>query len=254
MPLVHRVVPRARPGKTIPDGVAEVREACRFPALLPLAGAQAVCMPRINARSDRRVHTSCNCTAVACLPHQPVELPLVIFRRQIAAGAAAGNSVIATPAEQTNLIGFAACRRLLHEAGLPESGAAVLFPDGATVGAALTTDPRVAGVAFTCSNRHRAPRSIVRCPHAMRRSACDRRDRRPELHDRDSSAFPNNWSRTHWPPPSPPRDSVFSRARTVRPETSPTGIGMLAGAMAELAVATRACSRPMSVRSSMSKR
>ena len=80
----------------------------------------------------------------------PWNFPLAIFLGQVSAALAAGNSVIAKPAEQTNLIGHAAVK-LLHEAGIPEGVLQFLPGDGATVGAALTKDPRVAGVAFTGS-------------------------------------------------------------------------------------------------------
>ena len=80
----------------------------------------------------------------------PWNFPLAIFAGQVAAALAAGNSVIAKPAEQTNLIAFRATQ-LLHEAGVPTSVLQLLPGDGATVGAALTKDPRVAGVAFTGS-------------------------------------------------------------------------------------------------------
>ncbi len=78
-----------------------------------------------------------------------MELPLAIFLGQVAAALAAGNSVIAKPAEQ-NLIGYYAVK-LLHDAGVPAEVVQFLPGDGATVGAALTADPRVAGVAFTGS-------------------------------------------------------------------------------------------------------
>ena len=68
----------------------------------------------------------------------------------MAAALAAGNSVIAKPAEQTTLIGFEAVQ-LLHQAGIPAEVLQYLPGDGATVGAALTADARVAGVAFTGS-------------------------------------------------------------------------------------------------------
>ncbi len=58
--------------------------------------------------------------------------------------------MIAKPAEQTTLIGYAAVK-LLHDAGVPADVLQFLPGDGATVGAALTKDPRVAGVAFTGS-------------------------------------------------------------------------------------------------------
>ncbi|MGH8499776.1 MAG: L-glutamate gamma-semialdehyde dehydrogenase, partial [Methylococcales bacterium] len=68
----------------------------------------------------------------------------------IAAALAAGNTVIAKPAEQTSLMAFFAVK-LMHEAGVPEKVLQFLPGDGATVGAALTKDPRVAGVCFTGS-------------------------------------------------------------------------------------------------------
>ncbi len=75
---------------------------------------------------------------------------MAIFLGQVAAALAAGNSVIAKPAEQTTLIAHRAVR-LLHEAGIPETVLQLLPGDGATVGNALTGDDRVAGVAFTGS-------------------------------------------------------------------------------------------------------
>ncbi|MCB1340289.1 MAG: aldehyde dehydrogenase family protein, partial [Pseudooceanicola sp.] len=72
-----------------------------------------------------------------------------IFSGQIAAALAAGNAVLAKPAEQTPLIAHLAVR-LLHETGVPRA-ALQLLPGGGEVGAALTADARVKGVAFTGS-------------------------------------------------------------------------------------------------------
>src|SRR5262249_26515492 len=71
------------------------------------------------------------------------------FLGQVTAALAAGNSVVAKPAEQTPLIASEAVR-LLHRAGVPASALQFVPGDG-RVGAALTADPRVAGVAFTGS-------------------------------------------------------------------------------------------------------
>ena len=79
----------------------------------------------------------------------PWNFPLAIFLGQVAAALAAGNAVVAKPAEQTPLIAAEAVR-LLHEAGVPAS-ALHLVPGDGEVGAALVADPRVAGVAFTGS-------------------------------------------------------------------------------------------------------
>jgi RHH-type proline utilization regulon transcriptional repressor/proline dehydrogenase/delta 1-pyrroline-5-carboxylate dehydrogenase len=79
----------------------------------------------------------------------PWNFPLAIFIGQAAGALAAGNAVIAKPAEQTPLIAALAVR-LCHEAGIPDD-VLQLAPGDGTVGAALTSDPRIAGVAFTGS-------------------------------------------------------------------------------------------------------
>ncbi|MBC7142875.1 MAG: L-glutamate gamma-semialdehyde dehydrogenase, partial [Rhodobacteraceae bacterium] len=84
----------------------------------------------------------------ACI--SPWNFPLAIFTGQIAAALAAGNAVLAKPAEQTPLIAAHAVA-LLHKAGVPASALQLLPGDGATVGARLTSDPRVSGVCFTGS-------------------------------------------------------------------------------------------------------
>ena len=84
----------------------------------------------------------------ACI--SPWNFPLAIFTGQVAAALAAGNPVLAKPAEQTPIVAFLAAG-LLNEAGLPP-GVLQLLPGDGTVGAMLVKDPRVAGVAFTGSN------------------------------------------------------------------------------------------------------
>src|SRR5262249_51704109 len=83
----------------------------------------------------------------ACI--SPWNFPLSIFLGQVSAALVAGNAVVAKPAEQTPLIAAEAVRTL-HEAGVPPS-ALHLVPGDGKVGAALTADPRAAGVAFTGS-------------------------------------------------------------------------------------------------------
>ena len=118
-------------GKTLPDAVSELREAVDF--LRYYGGGAGQPHP---ARG-----------IFACI--SPWNFPLAIFTGQIAAALAAGNAVIAKPAEQTPLIAHLAVT-LLHRAGVPESALQLLPGDGA-IGAALTRDPRIAGVAFTGS-------------------------------------------------------------------------------------------------------
>ena len=137
-------------GKTIPDSVAEVREAVDF---LRYYAAQARAqfgapehLPGPTGESNQLQLQGRG--VFVCI--SPWNFPLAIFLGQVSAALAAGNSVIAKPAEQTNLIGHAAVK-LLHEAGVPAAVLQFLPGDGATVGAALTADPRIAGVAFTGS-------------------------------------------------------------------------------------------------------
>ncbi|WP_102224419.1 bifunctional proline dehydrogenase/L-glutamate gamma-semialdehyde dehydrogenase PutA [Acidimangrovimonas sediminis] len=120
-------------GKSMADAVGELREACDF---LRYYGEGALGL----AQPPRGTFV--------CI--SPWNFPLAIFTGQVSAALAAGNAVIAKPAEQTPLIAALAVR-LLHQAGVPETALQFLPGDGATVGAALTSDPRVAGVAFTGS-------------------------------------------------------------------------------------------------------
>jgi len=120
-------------GKTLPDAVSELREAADFLRHYA-AGAPALTRPPLGV--------------VAAI--SPWNFPLAIFTGQVAAALAAGNAVLAKPAEQTPLIAHHAVR-LLHKAGVPPSALQLLPGDGATVGAALTSDRRVGGVVFTGS-------------------------------------------------------------------------------------------------------
>jgi RHH-type proline utilization regulon transcriptional repressor/proline dehydrogenase/delta 1-pyrroline-5-carboxylate dehydrogenase len=122
-------------GKTLADGVAEVREAVDF---LRYYASEAA-----NAELGTQARG-----AVVCI--SPWNFPLAIFTGQVAAALATGNAVLAKPAEQTPLIAFRAVE-LLREAGVPEDVIQLLPGDGPGVGAPLTADPRIAGVCFTGS-------------------------------------------------------------------------------------------------------
>ena len=124
-------------GKTWPSAVAEVREAVDF---LRYYAAQA------RDQFDNATHLPLG--PVVCI--SPWNFPLAIFTGQVAAALAAGNPVLAKPAEQTPLIALEAVRRL-HAAGVPRAALQWLPGDGATVGAALVADPRTRGVMFTGS-------------------------------------------------------------------------------------------------------
>jgi RHH-type proline utilization regulon transcriptional repressor/proline dehydrogenase/delta 1-pyrroline-5-carboxylate dehydrogenase len=139
-------------GKTLSAAVAEVREAVDF---LRYYASQAraqfaapTTLPGPTGESNRLfLHGR---GVFVCI--SPWNFPLAIYVGQVAAALAAGNAVIAKPAEQTTLTAHRATA-LMHEAGVPAAVLQFLPGDGATVGAALTADARVAGVAFTGSTQ-----------------------------------------------------------------------------------------------------
>ena len=137
-------------GKTVPDALAELREAvdfCRYYAMRARADfAAPVELPGPTGEANSIALAGRG--VFACI--SPWNFPLAIFTGQVAAALAAGNAVIAKPAEQSPLIAAAAVR-LLHAAGVPTDALHLLPGTGESVGAALISDPRIAGVAFTGS-------------------------------------------------------------------------------------------------------
>jgi RHH-type proline utilization regulon transcriptional repressor/proline dehydrogenase/delta 1-pyrroline-5-carboxylate dehydrogenase len=132
-------------GKTLPDAVSELREAVDF---LRYYAGKLLVLPDTPGSSPEASGGSAASPLGTVVCISPWNFPLAIFSGQIAAALAAGNAVIAKPAEQAPLIAAAAVE-LLHAAGVPRTALQLLPGDGATVGAALTADPRIAGVAFT---------------------------------------------------------------------------------------------------------
>ncbi len=124
-------------GKTRLDGLLEIREAVDF---LRYYAGQAEARWGEGAR--RALGT------VVCI--SPWNFPLAIFTGQVAAALAAGNAVLAKPAEQTPLIAFRAVQ-LLHEAGVPQAVLSLLPGPGQRIGAALVASSAVDGVCFTGS-------------------------------------------------------------------------------------------------------
>lgn len=120
-------------GKTRMDAVAELREAVDFLRYYAARGLELTQPPL---------------GRVACI--SPWNFPLAIFTGQIAAALAAGNAVLAKPAEQTSLTAHIAVA-LLHRAGVPASALMLLPGRGGEVGAALTSDSGIDGVCFTGS-------------------------------------------------------------------------------------------------------
>ena len=134
--------------KSIADAIGEVREAadfCRYYAMQARRGLVAVELP--GPTGERNVLHFGGRGVWATIA--PWNFPLAIFLGQTAAALVAGNTVVAKPAPQTPAIAAAAVA-LAHEAGVP-ADALVLVPGGPEVGAALTGDPRIMGVAFTGS-------------------------------------------------------------------------------------------------------
>ena len=123
-------------GKTIPAAAGEIREATDF---LRFYAAQA-------EHADNTESTALG--IVVCI--SPWNFPLAIFVGQISAALAAGNVVLAKPAEQTPLIAMIAVQ-LLHAAGVPMDALQLLPGEGAVVGAQLVADSRVCAVLFTGS-------------------------------------------------------------------------------------------------------
>ncbi|SDQ72059.1 bifunctional proline dehydrogenase/L-glutamate gamma-semialdehyde dehydrogenase PutA [Pseudovibrio sp. Tun.PSC04-5.I4] len=124
-------------GKTYMDAIGELREAVDFARYY---ANEAIRLEERDGKAEAR-------GPITCI--SPWNFPLAIFSGQIFAALAAGNPVLAKPAPQTPLIAtFAA--HLMHKAGIPVE-ALQLLPGGGDVGAALTSDPRVAGVCFTGS-------------------------------------------------------------------------------------------------------
>lgn len=146
--LIARCIAEA--GKTVADAVAEVREAVDFlryyaaearrlfaaPAILPGPTGEHNEL-RLNGRG-----------VFVCI--SPWNFPLAIFTGQVAAALAAGNTVLAKPAEQSPLVAARAVELLLA-AGVPDHVLHFLPGDGKTIADAVLPDPRVAGVAFTGS-------------------------------------------------------------------------------------------------------
>ncbi len=135
MPMLLGLIVREA-GKSLPNAVGEVREAVDFlryyatEATLTLGGAAAASLG-----------------VVTCI--SPWNFPLAIFTGQVAAALAAGNAVLAKPAEETPLIAAQAVA-ILHEAGIPQN-VLLFLPGAGEVGARLVADPRTHGVVFTGS-------------------------------------------------------------------------------------------------------
>jgi RHH-type proline utilization regulon transcriptional repressor/proline dehydrogenase/delta 1-pyrroline-5-carboxylate dehydrogenase len=137
-------------GKTLIDGVLEVREAVdflrfyasearrQFTKPLPLPGPTG-------EQNELRLHGRGVIASIS-----PWNFPLAIFTGLVSAPLAAGNAVIAKPAGQTPLIGALAVE-LMHQAGIPKDVVQLAPGSGRVVGGTLTAHPLLSGVVFTGS-------------------------------------------------------------------------------------------------------
>jgi len=136
-------------GKTLDDGIAEIREAVDFLRYYAARSREMFStmqpMPGPTGEENRLGWRGRG--VFVCI--SPWNFPLAIFLGQVSAGLAAGNAVIAKPAEQTSLVAHEAIQ-LLHEAGVPKD-VLLCLPGEGDVGAALTSHPKIGGVAFTGS-------------------------------------------------------------------------------------------------------
>ena len=122
-------------GKTLNNAVAEVREAVDF------------CRYYANEAENTLPKDAKAVGAIVAI--SPWNFPLAIFTGEVVSALAAGNTVIAKPAEQTSLIATYAVS-LMHQAGIPTSALQLVLGAG-DVGSALTGDTRIGGVIFTGS-------------------------------------------------------------------------------------------------------
>lgn len=139
----------AEAGKTLDDGIAEVREAidfCRYYAAeARRLFAEPEAMPGPTGEDNRLLWRGRG--VFACI--SPWNFPLAIFLGQVSAALVAGNAVLAKPAPQTPLVAYEAIR-LFHRAGVP-ADVLCLLPGAGEVGAAIAAHPKLGGLAFTGS-------------------------------------------------------------------------------------------------------
>lgn len=137
-------------GKTAHDAVSEIREAVDFLRYYGLQARKNFDRPIVlpgptGERNELSLHGR---GVFACI--SPWNFPLAIFTGQVAAALAAGNTVLAKPADQTPAIAALAVK-IMHEAGIPRQALQFVPGRGSVIGPTLTSDPRIDGVALTGS-------------------------------------------------------------------------------------------------------
>ncbi|MCG9712899.1 bifunctional proline dehydrogenase/L-glutamate gamma-semialdehyde dehydrogenase PutA [Shewanella insulae] len=137
-------------GKSIQDGIDEVREAVDFCRYYAVQAKKMMGKPELLPGPTGELNELFLQGRGVFVCISPWNFPLAIFLGQVAAALAAGNTVVAKPAEQTSIVGYRAVQ-LAHEAGIPAEALQFLPGTGATVGATITADERIGGVCFTGS-------------------------------------------------------------------------------------------------------
>ena len=139
-------------GKTVHDSVAEVREAADFLRYYALQARKHFDSPMVlpgptGEHNELSLHGK---GVFVCI--SPWNFPLAIFTGQVSAALAAGNTVLAKPADQTPAVAALAVKTL-HRAGIPAAALQFVPGRGSVVGARMTSDPRIDGVALTGSTQ-----------------------------------------------------------------------------------------------------
>lgn len=137
-------------GKTLPDAVAELREAVDFCRYYAAHARELFAAPQVmpGPTGERNTLSMHGRGVFVCI--SPWNFPLAIFSGQVTAALAAGNAVVAKPAPATPLIAHA-MTRALHEAGVPTAVLQLTPAEGPAFGDVALTHPALAGVAFTGS-------------------------------------------------------------------------------------------------------
>jgi RHH-type proline utilization regulon transcriptional repressor/proline dehydrogenase/delta 1-pyrroline-5-carboxylate dehydrogenase len=124
-------------GKTVADGVAEVREAVDFCRYYADRGEEFMGPGLVKSRG-----------VILCI--SPWNFPLAIFLGQVSAALVMGNTVLAKPAEQTSLVALRVAE-LMGDCGFPPGVMELLLGPGKPIGEQVVPDLRVQGVMFTGS-------------------------------------------------------------------------------------------------------
>jgi len=222
-------------GKTLSNSIGEVREAidfCRYYAAECLRlFSEPTLLP--GPTGEKNLLSLHGRGVFVCI--SPWNFPLAIFLGQITAALAAGNAVLAKPAEQTPLIGYLAIN-LLHQAGVPKNAVQFVPGPGETIGAELTQSENIQGVIFTGSNQTARiiSQTLAQKPRAILPLIAETGGQNCMVVD--SSALPEQVVRDVL---SSAFDSAGQRCSALRvlylqEEIAPVIIKMLTGAMAEL--------------------